>query len=664
MSGDLAIYQKIYPPQEYLTFDGGIDTKFQKALLPENESPDCLNVEFISAAVGTRQGGVKLNTTAAGTNAFDGLYTRRASDGVTEQMLAFIDGHMKLLNTTTFVTVASAQSVFTIGQRVGADLAENCIFIGNGGAGVTSFTVSGVNYTNYGYKYDGTYFTLHGVIAPTQTMTAASQTTGSLTTNGVYKYAYTNVNSALVESNLSPVTQFTISGSALGVVLSNIASGSTASIGVSARRIYRTLAGGSSFFRVATLSDVSTTSYTDTTADSSLGSPAPTDNGVPPAYNAIIYVSNILFCNDVNNPNYVWYSVIGQPYTFPSTNFFKVGDKTSDLVKGFAGYDNYVVIFCESSTFINYMPNPADATTWRQIRLNSPFGSKSPYCVLKCNVQNQDMLLHAATLQRQFMGFAAITGATLDPGVSLQPVTAAGSDLQSQQIEPDMLQVQSAYLGNISGIVYKNRAFISLTYGSGATTNNRIYVWDFSWTNLRKQQLASWVPWTGTPMNIAQFCIYGGKLYGASSGNNGFVYQLGDTGVYNDDGAAINSYWWSKEYPGFEEDTSFTKDFRYLNILYDNAGAYYMNLLFRTDSDLGSGNPITINLTSGATVWGSTMIWGTSTWGGGVSQTDGRIFLGGIRGKRLQFRFDNQNTINQRFRVMRGNFAYNIRGYR
>lgn len=646
------IYRKLYPSQESLVFDGGIDTKFEKALLPENESPDCLNVQFDDGAVGTRQGAVRLNTTpvASGTVAFDGIYTRRASDGSSETMCAFINGCMYTLGTTTFNTVPSAQSVFTIGSRVGAELAENYLFIGNGGAGP--------------YKWDGSLFTQHGVYAPTQTATVATGTvTGSLTSGGVYQYVYTNVNSALVESNFSPPITITVGTASNSVRVGGIASGATASMGINARWLYRTLAGGGSYFRVTKLNDTATTSFVDALADTSLGSPAPTDNGTPPLYNTIIYHRNILFVNDVNNPNYVWYSVPGQPYTFASTNFFKVGDRAGDLVKGFASYDNSVVIFCENSTWINYMPDPATPSSWRQIRTNSPYGSRSPYCLLNCNVQGRDLVLHPVVQNKKFVGFAALLGQTLDPSVSFQAVTNAGSDLQSQVIEPDMFLVPSASLPNISGIVYKNKAYITLTYGLNQTTNNRMYVWDFSLTNVKKDQVASWVPWSGSFINFNQFTIYGGKFYGAASDTSGYVYQMVDTNVYSDNGAAINSYWTSKEYPGYPEDTALSKDFRYINMLYDNAGSYSMNLRILTDSDSGTGTAIPIDLTSGGSVWG-TMVWGRDTWAGAVSQTESRVFFGSARGKRLQIRFDNQNKAGQRFKVHRAQFLYNIRGYR
>lgn len=48
--------------------------------------------------------------------------------------------------------------------------------------------------------------------------------------------------------------------------------------GVTSRKLYRTVAGGSTYLLLATLADNTTTSYTDNIADSSLGAGAPTSN--------------------------------------------------------------------------------------------------------------------------------------------------------------------------------------------------------------------------------------------------------------------------------------------------------------------------------------------------------------------------------------------------
>lgn len=641
MSTRHPIYRKIYPSEESVVFDGGLDNKFERSLLPDNESPDCANVIFTNGSVATRDGAVKLNTAAAGTHAFDGLYTRRDNSGA-ESMIAFIDGSMKVLATTTFVTVPSAQSVFTIGQRVGADFAENYMFVGNGGAGP--------------YKWDGTKFSQHGVSAPTGTMSVVSNGAGSLTSSATYMWKYSFVNSALVEGNVSPAITFIVSSSGGQVTLSQIGV-APVSAGVARRRIYRTQANGVSFLRLTDISDNTTTTYNDNNPDSALGVAAPIDNGTPPQYNAIIYCRNILFVNDVNNPSFVWYSNIGNPYVFASTNFFKVGDNTSDLVKGFAAFDNHLVVFCENSTWINFMPDPATPAGWRQLKTNTPYGSKSPYCLPTF----LNKTLFPAVQNKKFVGFAALEGTSADPTNTMLNVTNAGSELQSDRIEPDMFQVQENLLSNISGIVFKNKAYVTLSYGSGVTQNNRMYCFDFSMSNLKKSQKVSWSPFTG--LSAQQYTIYGGKLYFASSTTNGFVYQMDGTGVYSDDGVAINSYYYTKEFPGFHSDVNYYKDFRYVNILIDTAGSYFMNVGYRSDSDSGVGNSQQVDLNPGGSLWG-TMIWGSDLWGGGTTQVEKRVYLSPVRGKRIQFLFSNQNTVGQRFKVYRMNFIYNIRGYR
>src|SRR3990167_7312059 len=231
----------------------------------------------------------------------------------------------------------------------------------------------------------------------------------------------------------------------------------------------------------------------------------------------------------------------------------------------------------------------------------------------------------------------------LDPTNTLLTITSAGSDLQSNRIEPDMYSVQNGYIKNISGVTFKNKAYITLTYSG--TTNNRIYVFDYSMSNLKKSQSVSWVPFTG--LSFAQLVVYDGAVYGASSTTSGFVYKLTGTGVYSDDGTAINSYYWTKEFSGFDEDTNYFKDFRYVNILIDNAGSYFMSLTYRTDSDAGDGNISAIDVTPGGSVWG-TMVWARDVWGGGMNQKEYRAFLGQTRGKRLQLKFSNQNTVSQR----------------
>jgi hypothetical protein len=628
-------YEVIYPGNKPILFDGGLDTKFEKTIIPDNESPDCLNVVFSNGAVATRPGSSKLNTATVGTFVCDGLYTRRDDDG-SETMIAFHGGTARYLAGTSFHTIPSALSVFTAGIRVGSTQYRDCIFIGNGGV--------------IPYKYNGTDFTRHGVYPITNTASAVSNGAGNIQP-GSLSYKFTSINSYAAESDLS--------AAAITITVTNSCTVSVTSIpvapqsyGVNSRRVYRYGPSNTTYVLVGTIGDNTTTSFSDNSQVGTVS--APSDNGVPPKFSVCIYHANRLWVNDPANPNYAWYSELGEPFTFGAANFLKVGDASSDLVKGFDVYDSGVVINCENSQVINYMEDPADETTWRQVKVRSSFGSKSPFGTWRYN----NRIGFPAFQNTKFVGFAALHGDFVEPTTTALTTSLPGSDLLSDKIESDMFNIQEPYVGNVSSIVYKNKAYISVTYGSTNTTNNRVYLFDFSMSNLSKSQRFSWVPFTG--LNAAQFAIYGGSLYYGSSSTDGFIYQL-ETSTYDDNGSAINSYYWTKEFSGKPEHENLPKDFRKVKILADLAGAYYMNLSWKVDSDKGVGQTKQIDLNPGGSLWG-TMRWGIDLWGGGKDQYEFEIPLGQTHGKRIQFKFDNQNTANHRFKIHRMTFLYNVRG--
>jgi hypothetical protein len=358
--------------------------------------------------------------------------------------------------------------------------------------------------------------------------------------------------------------------------------------------------------------------------------------------------------NDPASPNQVKWTEVGQPYTVATSNFKLIGDNTSDLVRGLAVYDNMLFVFCDGSITIGHMPSTT-TSDWSWIVTKIPYGCKSPYGF----INYQDKILFPAVQNGKLIGFSAIQGGTVAPSVTFLTVANAGSEMKSDRIEPDVFQFNETYLKNISSIVYKNRGYIAITYGS-STTNNRYYTYDFSISNVGKKVPEAWAPNTGP--NPAQFAIYGGSLYYQTADATGFVYRM-ETTTYNDDGAAINSYLWTKEFSGSPQDTNFYKDWRYGNILLENSGAYFMNITYRADSDTGGGNTQQVDLNPGGSLWGS-MRWGLDMWGGGSAQSEYRQSFGTTRGKRIQIKFSNQNKVNQKFKVYRLNLIYNIKGFR
>ncbi len=633
-------YDVIFPKDKRLTFDGGLNTKFERSLIQNNESPDCYNVVFTNGGVETRGGSTRLNTAAIGSFACDGLYTRRDNTSA-ETMVAFAGGTAwQLVNASSFTTIGSAQSIFTAGVRVGTAQYENHMFVGNGY--VTP------------YKYNGVAWTRHGVPrASVSGLTGTVSGGGSLTT-GTYYFKVAFVNSAAAIGDVSTATTgFSVTTTSGSINLTGIPT-APQSHGVNTRRIYEASAVGGNYALIATLNNNTATTYA-VTGGETLSVAAPTDNGEPPIYSVAVYHQNRLFVNDAANPNYLWYSDLFEPYTFASTNFLPIGDASFDLIKGLDVYDNAVAVLCEASVTLIYMPS-TDPADWQPKKTRSPYGSRSPFSTFQYN----DRLALAGQQNGKFIGYIALRGSTLDAEATVLDRAVAGSDRISERIEPNMFDAVEAFQSNISAMVFKNKAYVTTTTGAGQTRNNICYVFDFSKTNLAKQQEASWGPISG--INAAQFTVYNGKLYFGSSLADGFIYEL-ETDTYSDNGSAINSYFWTKEFSGNVGEEDLQKDFRTAKLLVENLGAYNMNVIFRTDSDSGEGLLAEqVNLNPGSSLWG-TMIWGVSDWGGGQAQQRLTIPLG-LSGQRIQVKFSNQNVAGQGFKVLTMTINYNIKGKR
>jgi uncharacterized phiE125 gp8 family phage protein len=131
-----------------------------------------------------------------------------------------------------------------------------------------------------------------GEIAPVAPVAALAATpaAGNLS-NGVYRYLCTFVTAdgetdAGAVSNSVTVANNAVNGK---IDLSGIPTGGSA---VTARKIYRTAHDGSSFLLAATISNNSTTTYTDNLADASLGASAPSSNTTQDPYlSALIVVA-------------------------------------------------------------------------------------------------------------------------------------------------------------------------------------------------------------------------------------------------------------------------------------------------------------------------------------------------------------------------------------
>lgn len=622
-------FRKIY---EINAFDGGLNNKYEPTIIPDNDSPDCANVVFDDlGGVATRGGSSKLNTSAIGTFAIDGLFTTRFNSG-NQTMVAFAGGSMWQLGGTTFTVVPSATSVFTAGQKVDYAMYQNIMFIGNGGIDP--------------YKYNGTEFTRHGIPIPVSHPSAASDGSGPL--NGTYSWKVTYVNSFSAEGNpCSCTTAYTMTNKSANLTDIPVA---PISYGVNARRIYRTVTSGTTFLYVGEIANNTATTYIDSVSDASLGVAAPSDNDEPSKFKFIKSFQERLFTVDNTDPMYIKYSEIAEPFYFPVTNFIKVGDGDGESITGISIHQNNLVVYKSNSIWIIYMPT-TDPTDWIRVKSNSKVGGASHRAI----TPYQDLQLFLGTNYTKPLGFFAFNGQTTSGDAELTTVTAVWADSKSDKIESDVMGLQTLYLGNAVSIEWKNKIWVAVTYSG--TTNNRIYQFDYVRRG-NDRQGGSWVPFTG--LNVSCFTVYNNKLYGGSSLTDGFVYEL-DTSTYNDSGSAINSYFWTKEFETKDQD--WQKDYRFINLLLEMLGDWNIRLRYRLNSDKGTGNTVLIDTDPGVSLWG-TMQWGSGMWGGGVNRANIRVNLANASGKIIQFYIDNNNTADQAFKLVRANFYYNKRGLR
>lgn len=628
-------YRKVYAVEN---LDGGLNNKYNRTFIDDSESPDALNVVFDDVgSVATREGFAKFNTTSVGSFAGDGVFATRFNNG-NSTMLAWWNGSMYQAGTlNTFTTVPSAQSVFTAGTRVDAHMFQNLMFFGNGGS--------------VPYKYNGTDFTRMGVEVPNSLPTVATSSAGVLSGAYAYKIAYEN--SYVVWGDVSSATTTINVAGGVRVLLTSLPV-APQSYGVAKRRIYRTTTSGTTFLFVATVADNSTTTYEDNIADGSLGAGAPTDNGLPPNWKyARIHQQRVWCVEDVSNPQRLWYSDLGNPYVFASTNYLQIDAGDGEKITGIGIHGNSIVIYKEASIWINYMEDTTPSN-WVLVKTNSKYGGASHYSI----TDYKDKQLFIGQRYGVIAGMFAFKGVGVSQDAVRLDTVGMYSDAVSDRIEPDVLTYNKSYTNLSCAIEFENKVWVGVPYDT-STSNNRVYQFDFMRVANQLGE-GSWIPFTG--INPACFVIFNNKLYFQSDTANGRVYQL-EAGVYNDDGAAIDSYFWTKVWSGHKGDEDWHKDWRWIELTIGTLGNWMMDVAYRLDDDDSVGSTKTVSLDPGGSLWG-TMIWGTDVWGGGTNRAFAKVYFATSTGKRIQIKFANQNVANQAFKVIRMSLYYNKRGIR
>ena len=141
-----------------------------------------------------------------------------------------------------------------------------------------------------------------GITPPSSVPTLAEGGAGS--PNGAYTYKVTYLNTGGFESNPSSASA-QISVTSKKILLTSIPVSTDPQ--VVQRRIYRIATAGSTWKLVATIDNSWETTYTDDTADASLGAEAPSNNDVPPAFSEIHSHNSLLWGVKASTKNVIHY---------------------------------------------------------------------------------------------------------------------------------------------------------------------------------------------------------------------------------------------------------------------------------------------------------------------------------------------------------------------
>lgn len=311
-----------------------------------------------------------------------------------------------------------------------------------------------------------------GVTAPTApTVALAGAGAGNLDTSVVYTYKVTYVN-ANGETEAGTVSaDITPTGGDGQVALTAIPTSSHSS--VTSRKIYRTEGGGSTYKLLTTLSDNTTTTYTDNIADGSLGATAPSSNtaGLHPSDWTGTNQPNL----GVQHEGRMWAAYNHRMY-------YSTADDHEDMSSSmpvFPGEGEKIICALSFKGFLIVWKFPLgvyaiDTTAvaeadWKVVRLNLSTGGVSPLCA---TVVDDDILFIDNSGNFQLLS-------------AVQEFGDVGSRNLSKEAEMDVWvrdELNFSRLDKCQSVWYpkKREAKFALTKGTSATKNNIQIIVDFN----------------------------------------------------------------------------------------------------------------------------------------------------------------------------------------
>lgn len=227
------------------------------------------------------------------------------------------------------------------------------------------------------YKYDGAEKPQSvSIDTPSTSPSAAAGNAGD--PDGTYKYRVSFRNSRDGTESLA-CDEVSVTVSSQEINLTSIPVSTNAQ--VNQRRIYRTVAGGSTFRYLADIDDNTTTTYTDTTADASMNTNEVLNEyrgHVDPHRFVEVYASRLWFGNSSAYPSGLRYSEASAYTDFPAVNLLLVDRGGGDEITGLKSAYGGLLIFKEHS--IHFLTGTG-ATTFDLRKVVDGFGCVSGHTI-------------------------------------------------------------------------------------------------------------------------------------------------------------------------------------------------------------------------------------------------------------------------------------------
>ena len=613
-------------------FDEGLDAGSGPNELDIHASPDCLNVEFSQrGSVITRLGCAQVNSSGFASTAINGMASYNGSH------LVWANGTLYRMVGTSFTAVTNSTGTFVTGTYVANQTYQQVVFCSDGTSGP------------WRYETDGSFYKM-GIPTPSAP-TAVTNAAGAAPETGTYYYRVSYLTTHVVEGTAGSMSTGTVLGTSQAVYMTGIPLAPTSAPAMS-RYIYRASSSAGPFRYIGQLANNTATVFTDTVGATTwaVGAGAQYDNGQPTPFTTVKLHKDRLFFDDSSDRTILRYTNYRTPYVSAAGNFINLDKGVGANITAIGVQDDLVTVFKEESIWVIDLQVPGDANSFQWVKTPGNLGIVGPKAF--CEVNNA--ILFMGKRNGRISGLHMIQGTDLVQTKDQR----LRSDRISNRVEPIIFDMPRTYWGNTAIHTYNNRVYVAFTDASLTSNKNILWLDTERLTDL--QDVGSWALWDGRGSQMNCFLTHLGVMYGGSSQGDGLLFEMEKAATYADAGTAINSYFKTKFFGGEPDLESWIKDFRLLNIWYNQNGLGTLYLYRRVDSETGDTLISSIDLSAGTSVYG-TAIFGTGTYGGGVANKEVQKTFGSTMGRRIQLNFTNGNVANQAFEVHGIKILMNLR---